>query len=193
MTEINRRFFDSLMADKKLSLRALAAKMDMSHSQLSLTFNGQRRMTLDEATKISQIFNVPIHEVISATGVSMKPISGQRVQVVGTVSGDGTVSQVDGIERTTAPPGLPDNVIAIQFRTAGSALDWTDGWVSFCKKPNGVDPVIGSVCYFQIKGGASAVGLLRRGYKEDTYNACGPYYQESVALDFATPLLITRN
>lgn len=49
MSGINRRFFDSLLADKKLSMRALAAQMGMNHSQLSLTFSGARKLQLEEA------------------------------------------------------------------------------------------------------------------------------------------------
>ena len=40
VSEVNRRYFESLMQDKDLSLRGLAKLMDMSHSQLSLTFSG---------------------------------------------------------------------------------------------------------------------------------------------------------
>lgn len=49
MSSVNRRYFESLMADRRMSLRALAQKMVMGHSQLSLTFSGTRRPQLDEA------------------------------------------------------------------------------------------------------------------------------------------------
>lgn len=192
MTGINRRFFDGLMADKKLSLRALAARMGMSHSSLSLTLSGARRMTLDEAAQVSQIFNIPVHEVFEALGIPTRPVAGTRVSVVGSVNGDGSVLPVDGTERTTSPPGMPDDVVAIQFRTAGTPLDWADGWVAFCKKPNGPRPMVGTVCYCQIKGGSAALGLVKRGYRENTYNLCGPYMQESVSLEWASPILLIR-
>lgn len=38
MADVNRRYFESLMQAKDLSLRALAKRMGMSHSQLSLAF-----------------------------------------------------------------------------------------------------------------------------------------------------------
>jgi len=192
MTGINRRFFDGLMADKKMSLRALASRMDMSHSSLSLTFNGARRMTLEEAAQISQIFNIPVHEVMEAIGISTKPVAGKRVAVVGVVSGDGVVNAVDGIERTNAPPGLPDDTVAIQWRTTGSPLDWGDGCVSFFDQ-SATAPIIGRLCYCQIKNGATVVAMLRRGYREGTYNLAGPYHQDSAILNSASPLLITRN
>ena len=44
---VDRRFFENLLADRNMSLRQLATKMDMSHSQLSLTFSGARRMQLE--------------------------------------------------------------------------------------------------------------------------------------------------
>lgn len=53
MGEINRRYFEGLMADHRLSLRALAARMGMQHSQLSLTFSGARKLTLEEAAMLT--------------------------------------------------------------------------------------------------------------------------------------------
>lgn len=192
MTGINRRFFDGLMADKKMSLRALASRMDMSHSSLSLTFHGARRMTLEEAAQISQIFNIPVHEVMEAIGISTKPVAGKRVSVIGTVGGDGIVSPVDGIERTNAPPGLPDDAVAIQWRTTGSQLDWGDGCVSFFDQ-SATTPVIGRLSYCQIKNGPTVVAMLRRGYREGTHNLAGPYHQESAILASSSPLILTRN
>ena len=105
MSEVNRRYFDALLAEKKLSLRALAGRMGMNHSQLSLTFSGGRRMTLDEAAQLSNIFGVPLHKIVENAGVTVKPTNGRRVPVIGVVRGDGTVELYDGstIERTTVP------------------------------------------------------------------------------------------
>ena len=194
--ELNRRFFDSLMAEKKLSLRGLAAKMDMGHSQLSLTFSGARKMTLDEASKLSNIFSVPLHVIVENAGVTVKPIGGRRVNVIGAMRGDGTVELYEKgvVERTTAPDSLPDDAVAIQSRTAGTNLDWTDGWVLFCRQPNGMEPAyLGRMCLCQVKDGPAAVSMVKRGYRENTFNLSGPYQRESVVLEWASPVLLTRN
>jgi transcriptional regulator with XRE-family HTH domain len=196
MTEINRRYFESLMADQGLSLRGLAKKMDMSHSQLSLAFSGVRKLQLDEAAKLSTIFGEPLHKIVENAGVTVRPMSGRRIAVVGAMRGDGTVEEygADIVERTSSPEDLPEQTVAVQCRTAGSALDWMDGWVFFCRERNGVDPaVLGRLCFAKIKDGPAGIAAVKRGYREGTYNLSGPLVRESAVLEWATPIIITRN
>lgn len=196
MSELNRRFFDSLMAEKKLSLRALASRMNMNHSQLSLTFSGARKLQLDEAAELSNIFGVPLHKIVENAGISVKNPGGGRVKVIGAVRGDGTVEvhEAGTVERTSAPEDVPKGSVAVQFRTTGTALDWADGWVMFCKEPDGVDPgYLGRVCLCKVKDGPVAIAMVRRGYRENTVNLAGPFTQESATLEWASPILWTRN
>ena len=188
------------MADKKLSLRALAAKMGMGHSQLSLTFSGARRAQLDECAQLAEILGVPLYEVIEALGVNIKGINAHRVPVIGAVQGDGTVDLYQGgkssvIERTTAPADLPEDATAIQFRTAGTPLEWLDGAVAFFRKPAGgiAKDAFGRLCLLQIKDGPAAVGTIRRGYREGTWNIAGAHQRENALIEWATPILLTRH
>lgn len=196
MGEINRRYFEALMAGQDLSLRGLASKLEMNHSQLSLTFNGARRMQLDEAAKLSSIFGVPLHEIVENAGVMVRPVSGRRVNVAGAMRGDGTVEVYgrDVVELASAPGDLPDDAVAIQARTSGSPLDWLDGAVFFCRKPDGVAPTsLGRLCWVKVKDGPSAIAAVKRGYQENTYNLSGAFNRESATLEWATPILVTRN
>lgn len=196
MGEINRRYFEALMADKQMSLRGLATRMGIGHSQLSLTFSGARRLQLDEAAELSQIFGVPIHEIVENAGVAVRPTSGKRVSVVGAMRGDGTVDVYgdDTVERTAAPGDLPDNTIAVQARTAGSSLDWVDGWVIFFRQHDGIDPaILGRWCFVKIRNGPAVLAAVRRGYQDGTYNLSGTYVRENATLEWATPALLTRN
>lgn len=196
MAEINRRYFDTMMADRKLSLRGLATKMGMSHSQLSLMFSGVRRAQIDEAAQLSQIFGEPIARIIENLGVTTRPVSGRRVPVIGAVGGDGVVKlhDSDTVERTNAPEELPEDCIAVQYRTAGTPMEWLDGWVAFCKEHRGIDPLaMGRCCLAKIHNGPVIIGSLKRGYKDDTFNIAGPYSKESAQIDWATPVLLTRN
>lgn len=196
MSEVNRRYFESMMADKRMSLRSLAQKMGMGHSQLSLTFSGARRAQLDEAAQLSQIFGVPLHDVVEALGVTVRSATGPRVSVIGVVEGNGTVSlHAPGvIERTTAPEGLPGDLVAVQVRAPGTALDWMDGWVFFLREPKAVDPgSLGRFCLVKIKDGPVAMAAVRRGYQENTHTLRGPFAADSVRLEWASPVLMTRN
>lgn len=196
MSEVNRRYFDSLMQAKDLSLRGLAQRMGMSHSQLSLTFSGDRKMQLQEAAALATIFGEPLNRIVEAAGVSMPAHTLSRVSVIGAMKGDGTVELYgdDVVERTAAPEGVPEDGVAIQARTGGSGLDWMDGWVFFCPRPNGVEPaILGRFALCRIKDGPAVMASVRRGYRENSYNLHGPYSADSVKLDSATMVLVTRN
>lgn len=196
MSEVNRRYFESLMQGKELSLRGLAQRMGMSHSQLSLTFSGDRKLQLDEAAKLSSIFGEPLTRIVENAGVSIRPYNQSRISVIGAMQGDGVVAMhgADVIERTSAPEGMPDDGVAIQCRTGSSALDWLDGWVFFCAKPNRVDPAaLGRFCLCKVKGGPDVMASVRRGYQDGTYNLRGPFNADSVRLESASVVLFSRN
>lgn len=187
----DKRFFKALMAQQKLSLRTVATMMGLGHSQLSLTFSDKRRMQLDEAAQLAKIFGVPLARIAEAAGISM--VRDSRIPMVGCLRGDGTVELLDKPERTQAPDGLPDGVIAIQARTADSANAWLDGWNFYCLQPTDVaGDAEGRFCYVKIVGGPSVLATVRRGYHLATFNLSGPYAAESVALEWASPVLLAR-
>lgn len=197
MSQVDRRFFESIMTAKKLSMRALAAKMDKTHSQLSLVFSGQRRMQLDEAAVMAEILGVPLHRIAEAAGVGKAGKAGvRRVEVIGAMNPRGIVDLYPKgvVERATLPEaGLPDNTIAVQARTADSPASWMDGWVFFCAKASEVEPdATGRFCLAKTDAGEMVLATVRRGYRDGTYNLQGPYSAESVRLEAATPVLITR-
>jgi transcriptional regulator with XRE-family HTH domain len=193
---VDRRYFESLLRDRDMSLRALAKQMGMSHSQLSLTFGGDRRLQIDEAVQISAIFGEPLSKVIEAAGVSLLTSSPSRVFVVGAMGGDGIVSMSpsDSLNRTTAPELLPKDGIGVQARTAGTALDWLDGTVFFMAEPVGISASsIGRFSFVKLSDGRHAMAAVRRGYQDGTFNLYGTHKHDSVRLDFATPVLFSRH
>lgn len=196
MADVNRRYFESLMQGKDLSLRALAKRMGMSHSQLSLAFSGDRKLQLDEAAQLSSIFGEPLHRIVENAGVAVRTFTNHRVSVIGAMVGDGTVDlhEEGVIERTHAPEAMPDNGVAVQCRTSGSALDWMDGWLFFFPQPDGVDSaILGRFAFCKIKGGPAVMASVRRGYQEGSFNLRGPYSADSVRLEAAAPVLFSRN
>lgn len=192
--DIDRRFFDNLMSDRRLSLRQLAKKMGMTHSQLSLTFSGARRMQLDEAAKLAHIFNIPITKIATAAGVADAATAGKRCHVTGIMQGDGSVRKNDAIERTLVPDGLPDGVEAIQARTADSKLAWMDGFVFFYLKDGRPDStIIGRFCLVDIQDHGLVMATVRRGYSDGCFSLSGPASAEDVKVRSASPILITRH
>lgn len=192
---MNKEFFIGLMSGRRMSMRGLAQRMGMQHSQLSLTLNGQRKMTLDEAAQLSQIFGVPLHQIVTNTGVSVRPFSGRRTKVIGFVGKDGMLAMnpTDVIERAETPEDLPDDAVAAQFRTAESALDFCDGWVAFFRQTDGIDPdAIGRLAFVKIKGDGHAISTIRRGYQPGAYNLSGFVNRQNVHLESASPVLVIR-
>lgn len=193
---MNRKFFENLMAEKKLSLRALAAKMGMSHTQLSLTFSGYRRLQLNEAAELARILGTSLEQVAIAAGVPINHKPATHTTVIGALRGNGTVTQNDGIaiERVAVPGSLPGPVNAIQARTADSPLAWMDGWLFFIsaksEKPHA--GLLGQFCYAKIKGGPAVLATVRRGYAEGEYALSGPYTCERARIESATPVLLVK-
>lgn len=194
---VDKRFFETLMAAKKMSMRGLAAKMDKTHSQLSLIFSGQRRLQLDEANQLAEILGVPLHRVAEAAGVGKVRSNGKRVDVIGAMTPTGVVElhPKGMIERTVSPDAsLPDQLAAVQARTADSQASWMDGWVFFFKKTAEVEPdAVGRFCIAKVQGGPTILSTIRRGYRENSFNLSGLYSKDSERLEWASPVLLTRH
>lgn len=188
----DKQFFKGLMDQHKLSLRAVAAMLGLGHSQLSLTFSDKRRMQLDEAAKLAKIFGVPLSRIAEAAGISLGHDA--RVPLLGCMRGDGSVDLFRTPERTPAPDGLPEDVVAIQARSADSSNAWLDGWNFYFQPPTDVaGDALGRFCYVQVLGGPVVLATVRRGYHPGTFNLSGPYSAESVTLEWATPVLLARS
>jgi transcriptional regulator with XRE-family HTH domain len=185
-------FFKTLMAQHGLSLRTVASMMGLGHSQLSLTLSDKRRMQLDEAALLAQIFGVPLARVAEAAGIAIGRDA--RIPLVGCMLGNGEVLVFKKKEYSPAPDGLPEDVVVIQARTADSANAWLDGWNFYCQPPVDVaGDALGRFCYAQVVDGPIVLATVRRGYQSGTFNLSGPYAAESVYLEWATPVLMARS
>lgn len=191
---VNKAFFEDLMRDRQLSLRQLAKRLDILPSQLSLTFNGKRRMQITEAVKIAQILGANVNEVMVNAGIEAARQGQARATVIGIMTGSGIVLPNTGtMEKTIAPDGLPDSAQAIQARTADTPFAWTDGWVMFCGDRQPPEAVMGRFCLVKIAGGDLVVSTVRRGYSPGTFNLSGPYVKESQRIEWASPIFLTRH
>jgi len=190
---MNRPFFDSLMKARRLSVREVARRLDLPPSQVSFMLQGKRRVQLVEAVRLAQMLGVTLEEVAINAGVEEARLTGHRVSVVGILTGDGTLAEPEGIERTTAPAGLPKDCVAIQARTSGTRLEWLDGFVMFAGKAGPPDGMVGHFCHIQLAGGQQVVGRLRNGYEPGTYSISGPYTADSVAVTSVAPIITTRH
>lgn len=194
--KINPDYFKDLMDERQLSLRGLARMMGMSHSQLSQVFRGDRKMQINEAALLSQIFGQPIYSIIENAGVRVQPIGARRAKIVGAAGADGRVVDLreQTTERTVAPDHLPARAIAIQMRTAGTPLAWMDGSIMFCAEPVGVEEsAINRLCLVQLKSGIQVLAHVTRGYNPGSYNLTGLFEMQDARIDWACPILLTKH
>lgn len=193
--DTNKKFFEDLLRDRRLSLRQLAKRLDILPSQLSLTFNGKRRMQIAEAVKIAQILGAPINEVMLHAGIEEARTDRRRVTITGYMNGKFEVlpNDPESTERTLLPEGLPGDCRAIQARTAGTPMAWADGWVLFANGQQDPEEVLGTFCIVKMTDGTEAVGTLGRGYEPGTYSLHGPISRTSQRLEWASRIILTRH
>lgn len=193
---INGQFFKDALRDKKLTVRGLATTLGMKHhSQLSLTLSGKRRMQLDEAIELSKILGIPLNVIIANAGFPEVMQEGKRVPVSGALRGSGEVEDVPpNTERAIAPSGIADIAIAVQARTTETSLMWMDRFVFFCQEPaKPSDAIESRFCYLSIKNGPRVMATVRRGYNIGSYRLSGPYTAEDAVIEWAAPVIVTRN
>ena len=67
---IDTAWFQRILAEKRLSQRQLAFKMDMDPGAMSLMLHGKRGMSAGEAAGMAAWINVPVEEILMRAGVS---------------------------------------------------------------------------------------------------------------------------
>jgi hypothetical protein len=196
--KINTAWFRERLADKKISQRKLAKLMELDPAAISYMLRGLRRMTIDEAIAIATIIGRPHEEVLMHAGVRHLPSAGKNmVRVVGWVDGQGLVhlGAVKGMKLVVAPPGLPEDAIALRYQTSISAAETMDGWIVYTTAGHAVNGgAIGRLSIAQVANkGPLVVGMVSRGYSAGTYNVLpwvpGGLVLEDVILESASPVL----
>ena len=70
MARIDTHWFQSQLADRRLSQRKLAHLMGLDPGAVSLMLNGKRRLSAAEAGEIARLLNVDVTEVLTRAGVT---------------------------------------------------------------------------------------------------------------------------
>jgi len=175
MSDVNTKWFREKLAERGLSQRALARKLGIDQSAISLTFSGRRRMQFKEAADIARLIGLPVSDVLKNAGVPVDD-GKQTIPIAAIYDGHGEVHCIgyDG-DRIAPPIPMPSGSTALQCRTAGSSLEHMDGWMLFNGphvKPD--DMPLDTFGAVKIKNGVCVLGTVRRGYKKGRYNVVGP-------------------
>lgn len=177
-----------------MSQRALARAMGLDSAAVSLMLRGRREMKISEAVEIAQLLGRPADEVMEAAGVSIST-AGRSVPIVGVIDGHGEVHQAQAPSGKIPHPGggLGPDVQAYQCRTAGSDLDYMDGWLLFADAvilPGVSADAVGRLSLCKIRGGIVYLAKPMRGYGRGRWNLSGPAATaENADIEWAQPVL----
>lgn len=169
MPSINRPWFQDKLKALKISQRKLAKLIEIDPAAVSYMFAGTRKMTMDEARRIAEVFLLPVTEVMRQAGIDVQD-DVRKVPIAGYV-GQGSV--VTLLPRGThdsviAPADVPSGSFAVQVRHVHSPFD---GWLIFVSG-NQEDPLetLDKLCIVAIKDGRILQAIVRRGYKQGYFN-----------------------
>lgn len=194
---IDGRWLSSMLQDRKVSQRQFAKQMGVDPASIHRLITGKRPVRIDEAAQIARLLSLPVGDVLEHAGIALQ--EGQRTApLVGHVDGQGEAHldwDAHG-DAVPAPEDMPEHAVAVQLRTATSALDAMDGWTLFTTLPSGIAPdAIGRLCLVGLaKNGVTLLRFVRRGYAKGRYNLVHPGLGElqDAALDWAVPVLHIR-
>jgi transcriptional regulator with XRE-family HTH domain len=196
---IDTRWFQDLLADRRLSQRRLAKQLGLDPAAVSLMFRGKRRMQMHEAADVARLLGVSLDEVLAHAGIrpprSESEFSYLTVPLVYWMDGQGELHTMEPGERIEIKSALPEDVIACQCRTAMSAIEHMDRWVLFFQAPtkNGVQPeAVGRYAIARLRNGVTTVGYLRQGYRPHTYAIHGPMNIMEAQVEWATPVVLIQ-
>ena len=66
---VNTEFFRTKLAEREMSMRTLAKKLDLDPASVSLMLRGKRRITTAEANHMAVILGISVTEILRQAGV----------------------------------------------------------------------------------------------------------------------------
>lgn len=193
---VNKIYFDDLMRERHMSLRRLAELTNQYPAALSRTFNGKRRMKIEEAVAISKVLNVHLNEVILNAGIQEVSLKSRKCEIVGRYTAAGMVLLNLPEERTkvAVPEGLPDNVEAIQCMTTETTLSYMDGWTFFMADKADPHTLIDCFCLVETDDRKQIIGSIRRGYQPGLFNVITPMQEtkRDVRITYARRIVMIK-
>ena len=196
---IDTRWFQNLIADRRLSQRRLAKQLGLDPAAVSLMFRGKRRMQMNEAADVARLLGVSMDEVLAHAGIrpprTESEFSELTIPLVYWMDGNGEMHALDPGERIEIKTVLPEDVVACQCRTAMSPIEHMDRWVLIFQAPlrTGVQPgAVGRYSVMRLRHGVMTAGYLREGYRRGTYAVHGPMNLMDAEVEWAAPVVLIQ-
>jgi transcriptional regulator with XRE-family HTH domain len=161
--QVNKAWIADQLNVLRISQRALANRLEVDPASFSKTLNGQRRLQIDEATKLAGIFSCKLGEVLENFGLTKKD-GIATVELLGCFDGSGIVTPHDWNARVhdIFDPEIPK--ICLQSHVGGVM----DGWMYFFKVEK--SPIqLDQAAMFSLDDGTQVFGYAKRGYLPGEY------------------------
>jgi transcriptional regulator with XRE-family HTH domain len=173
--KVNYHWFKSVLSDRQLSQRQLAAMLHLDPSAVNYMLRGRRGMRLAEANELAKILEVPLEEVLQNAGINVPEgaLSGEdKVAVAGWVDADFAVhrEKIKGMKAVEAPPfgGTGLEALVCQIEEGGPF----DGAVIYYRSKLGKGvpaEAVGRLCVVTTIEGTQMVRVIRHGMKRGFY------------------------
>lgn len=191
---VDTKWFRDRIADQRMSQRGLARQLGLDAAAVSLMLRGKREMKIAEAAAIARLLGVPADEVMQHAGVIIAS-KGTTVPVCSYLDANAEIHpEAEGL--TVPHPGgdLPENLTAIQCRTAGTDLDHMDGWIMFTsnRMDGSIQPeAVGRLSVVRLKDGVIYAAKISRGMKRGRWTLSSPVgVMKDAEVEWAKPILL---
>ncbi len=165
----NRYWFREQLANHNLTQRAFATHLNIDPAAVSYMLQGRRRVSLDEAKKIADLFGVNTTEVMRQAGVQVTE-DAPIVTLRGFTKDGSEIEWLESSEhkQVPAPYDAGKKSFAIQDRTGDRP---TDGWLYYVsgehlEPANNLDRLV----LLKLGSGEEIFGIVKKGYAVGQYN-----------------------
>lgn len=166
---VDTRWFQDQLADRKISQRKLAGFMGLEQSAVSLMLRGKRGTSAEESATLARILGVPLDTVLVHLGVDLpREPGGDTVPVEGSLDSKGMVHATkQGPSRVVAPPGAAEGTVALRVMSD----DWRDGWLFYYRPVDYIMPeALGRLAIVELaQSGMKALRVVKHGYEPGQY------------------------
>lgn len=127
ITGVDNEWFKNKLADNKNSMRELAKYLELDVAAVSRTLTGDRKMKMQEATKIAAFLGTHVSEVIRHAGSQFQTKETGKIGGPNRVMLAATINEAGVVEKILDPVQLPDSILdranaAISIRGTGKII-----------------------------------------------------------------------
>lgn len=198
--ELNKKWWLQRLADRELTYRSLAARVDLSGPDVSRIINSQRNIKVEEAERIAKALKVDLAEVLKRATAQAplqryekKETKGSPyVNIIGWVDASGHIIKGEGgvimDRRVVRPARMGADTVAVRIMAPGLVYQW----IAYYQKLDYVhDKAVRALCVVETVDGRWMFRRVMRGPTASKYELLNFDGEpvETTGLKTASPVL----